>query len=94
MNECIHSDDPSKIIYITPEKLVKSELLNDLLKQLYNAGKLDLFVIDEAHCVSQWGRDFREDYLRLGILKKNFPKVPTLALTATATEKVKVDIVN
>jgi len=55
---------------------------------------IERFVIDEAHCVSQWGRDFRKDYLILGELRKDFPNISTLALTATATEAVKIDIVN
>lgn len=50
------------------------------------------FVIDEVHCVSHWGQDFRKDYLSLDNLKKDYPKVPILGLTATATEKVKEDI--
>ena len=54
--------------------------------------KIDRFVIDEVHCVSHWGQDFRKDYLELSILKKLFPKVPILGLTATATQKVKDDI--
>ena len=54
--------------------------------------KIDRFVIDEVHCVSHWGQDFRKDYLELYILKQNYPKVPLLGLTATATEKVKDDI--
>ena len=57
-------------------------------------GKLERFAIDEAHCVSQWGRNFRPDYFKLNILKKNFPNVPLLALTATATDRVKHDIIN
>ena len=56
--------------------------------------KLSRIVIDEAHCVSNWGRDFRPTYLKLGLFKDNFRDIPTLALTATATEKVKVDIIN
>ena len=49
-------------------------------------------MIDEVHCVSHWGQDFRKDYLNLDILKKRYPTVPLLGLTATATEKVKDDI--
>ena len=55
---------------------------------------LSRFVIDEAHCVSCWGRDFRKDYLELGIIKLNFPSIPIIALTATASEKVKIDIID
>ena len=63
-----------------------------ILIGLYNSGKIDRFVIDEVHCVSHWGQDFRKDYLHLDLLKKRFPKVPILGLTATATVKVKFDI--
>lgn len=74
-----------KIVYLTPEKLVKSPALMNVLDELYSCDKIDRFVIDEVHCVSHWGQDFRKDYLHLDILKKRFPSVPILGLTATAT---------
>lgn len=87
------SGDPSyKILFITPEKLLRSSALMDRFRALYQHQKIDRFVIDEAHCVSQWGHDFRPDYKGLGLLKHNFPDVPVLAMTATATTKVREDI--
>ena len=80
------------MVYLTPEKLVSSKALLSTLKRLYANSKIDLFVIDEVHCVSHWGQEFRKDYLELSILKKTFPNVPILGLTATATVKVKNDI--
>lgn len=68
-------------------------MIKSFIQKLHNENKIVRFVIDEAHCVSQWGNDFRKDYLNLGILRRNYPGVPILALTATATEKVKADIV-
>ena len=65
-----------------------------MLDDLYSAGKIDRFVIDEVHCVSHWGQDFRKSYLDLAMLKTRYSKVPLLGLTATATEKVKEDIAN
>jgi bloom syndrome protein len=82
-----------KIVYTTPEMLVKSPGLNSTLDELYSTNRIDRFVIDEVHCVSHWGQDFRKDYLHLDQLKKRFPKVPILGLTATATVKVKDDII-
>jgi superfamily II DNA helicase RecQ len=79
-------------VYLTPEKLVKSPALMQVLDELYACNKIDRFVIDEVHCVSHWGQDFRKDYLHLDILKKRFPEVPILGLTATATQKVKDDM--
>ena len=81
-----------KIVYVTPEKIVKSPALISTIDELYNMGKIDRFVIDEVHCVSHWGQDFRKDYLHLDILKKRFPRIPILGLTATATQKVKDDM--
>ena len=92
-NMCLDRDD-TKMIYATPEKIEKCAWFIEFLKVLYNNKKLKRIVIDEAHCVSHWGRDFRPDYLLLGKLKVNFPDIPTMALTATATEIVRKDIIN
>lgn len=78
-----------KLVYITPEKLL-SEWFLGFLKEL----KISLFAIDEAHCVSHWGHDFRPEYQRLTILAKIFPQVPRIALTATADYYTKVDILH
>ncbi|CAN1804893.1 ATP-dependent DNA helicase Q-like 4A [Linum perenne] len=82
-----------KLLYVTPEKVAKSDALLRKLESLNARGMLARIVIDEAHCVSQWGHDFRPDYKELGILKKKFEKTPVLALTATATASVKEDVV-
>ncbi len=68
-------------------------MLNDVLHSLHENGHLNRFVIDEAHCVSGWGHDFRPDYIELKQLRRNFPGVPFMALTATATPRVRADIV-
>ena len=81
-----------KLVYLTPERLVKSPALLGLIDYLASQGSIDRFVIDEVHCVSHWGQDFRKDYLHLDFLKDKYPKVPLLCLTATATIKVKDDI--
>lgn len=82
-----------KLLYVTPEKVAKSDSLLRHLEGLYTRESLSRIVIDEAHCVSQWGHDFRPDYQSLGILKQKFPNTPVLALTATATASVKEDVV-
>ncbi|PON33177.1 DNA helicase, ATP-dependent [Parasponia andersonii] len=82
-----------KLLYVTPEKVAKSDALLRHLESLHSRELLARIVIDEAHCVSQWGHDFRPDYQGLGILKRKFPSTPVLALTATATASVKEDVV-
>ena len=75
------------LLYIAPERLTQSRTL-DLLKR----GEIALFAIDEAHCVSQWGHDFRVDYLQLSLLHEQFPAIPRIALTATADEQTRLEI--
>lgn len=70
-----------KILYVTPEKISKSKRFMSKLEKCHHAGRLSLISIDEAHCCSQWGHDFRPDYRNLGILKTQFPDVPMVALT-------------
>jgi ATP-dependent DNA helicase RecQ len=78
-----------KFLYLSPERL-QSDWILQRIKNL----PINLITIDEAHCVSQWGHDFRPAYLKISNLKTYFPKVPFLALTATATPKAKEDIIN
>lgn len=76
-----------KLLYISPEKLLSEAdyLLRDMT--------LSLFAVDEAHCISQWGHDFRPEYARMGFLRNQFPNVPMIALTATADKITREDIV-
>ncbi len=77
-----------RLLYVAPERLMLSGFLADL--QRWN---LSLLAIDEAHCISEWGHDFRPEYRQLAQLRDLFPQVPMMALTATATERVRQDIV-
>src|ERR1039457_399689 len=77
-----------RLLYVAPERLMLSGFLDDLKKWNVN-----LFAIDEAHCISEWGHDFRPEYRQLSSLREIFPGVPMMALTATATERVRGDIV-
>ena len=76
-----------KLLYVAPERLVSDGFL-----RLLNEVELSFIAVDEAHCVSMWGHDFRPEYRQLGVLKQRFPKVPMGAYTATATAKVRADI--
>ena len=76
-----------KILYVSPERLLQYQFM----EHLKHCG-VGLFAIDEAHCLSHWGHDFRQDYLRLNCLKPNFPQVPIMALTATADRATRYDI--
>jgi ATP-dependent DNA helicase RecQ len=80
-----------KLLYVSPERLVSPGFLQ-LLEQLSQRVGISCFAIDEAHCVSEWGHDFRPEYRQLSILRSHFPQVATMALTATATERVRQDI--
>ncbi len=77
-----------KLLYIAPERFAMPQFLETL-----KALPISLFAIDEAHCISEWGHDFRPDYLGLSLIKKAFPYVPVAAFTATATQKVQEDII-
>src|SRR5262249_8650005 len=82
----IHNGTPA-ILYVAAERLVLDSFLATLERV-----RISLFAIDEAHCVSQWGHDFRKEYLGLGMLRERFPGVPRIALTATADTQTRVDI--
>ncbi len=80
------------LLYAAPERVTNLRFQAQLAS-LHERGLLSLFAIDEAHCVSQWGHDFREDYLQLSVLHERFPDVPRLALTATADDQTRADMI-
>ena len=80
------------LVYVAPERLLTPRFLQ-LLERLQSCARLALFAIDEAHCVSQWGHDFRPEYMQLALLHERFPGVPRIALTATADRVTRAEIV-
>ncbi|CUM67012.1 uncharacterized protein PRCAT00004700001 [Priceomyces carsonii] len=82
------------LVYLSPEKINSSNQIQTLIAKLYQRNMLARVVIDEAHCLSSWGHDFRPDYKGMSLFKQKFPRVPLMALTATASEKVRMDIIH
>jgi ATP-dependent DNA helicase RecQ len=82
-----------KLVYLAPERLLMSDFLTGPLERLATEPGISAFVIDEAHCVSEWGHDFRPEYRQLSALRRRHPRVPMLAFTATATSRVRSDVI-
>jgi ATP-dependent DNA helicase RecQ len=82
-----------ELLYVAPERLLQPEFLGEVLPRVHANHGLSSLVIDEAHCVSDWGHDFRPEYRQLGRVRELFPDLPVAAFTATATERVRHDIV-
>ncbi len=81
-----------KLFYLAPERLLLPEFLEGPLRAVSQGPGISAFVIDEAHCVSEWGHDFRREYRQLSALRRRHPQIPMLAFTATATPRVRTDI--
>tara|TARA_A100000171_G_scaffold34061_1_gene32446 strand:- start:672 stop:2609 length:1938 start_codon:yes stop_codon:yes gene_type:complete len=89
LDNCVNAD--IKFLYVSPERL-KTELFQERIKIVRDTRGVNLIAVDEAHCISQWGYDFRPAYLEIAAIRELLPETPIMALTATATEKVKADI--
>ncbi|EDR25795.1 ATP-dependent helicase SGS1, putative [Entamoeba dispar SAW760] len=81
-----------KFVFVTPERITQSKSFKEALNRYYENNNFGMVVIDEAHCISQWGHDFRDSYQKLSVFSQEYPGIPILMLTATATERVKNDI--
>ena len=90
----LEHDNNLKFLYITPEQLAKSNRLMTIIEKLHALSRIARLVIDEAHCMCQWGRDFRPDYLKLRDFRIKFPLVPILTLTASGTKEIRCEISN
>ena len=82
-----------KLVYVAPERLLQAEFESEILPRVHASRGISALVVDEAHCVSDWGHDFRPEYRQINRLRTRFPQVPIAAFTATATERVRQDIV-
>ncbi len=82
-----------KLLYVAPERLLQAEFEGDILPRVHASHGISTLVVDEAHCVSDWGHDFRPEYRQLHRIRTRFPGLPIAAFTATATERVRQDIV-
>ena len=91
-SELRHSPPSAKLLYVTPERLQQSLHLRAALTRLHEAKLLDRIVIDEAHCVISWGRDFRPDYLAVGPWRAELGRVPTTLLSATLPPSMRTDL--
>ena len=92
MSEMLDKNSQLKLLYVTPEKCSKSKQFMAKLQKMHQAGRFVRLAIDEVHCCSQWGHDFRPDYKFLGAMRELFPDVPILGLTATSTAGVTKDV--
>jgi len=87
LDNCVYGD--IKLLYLSPER-VQTEIFTERLKRM----KISFVAVDEAHCISQWGYDFRPPYLQIASIREEKPNIPFLALTASATAEVKNDIIS
>ncbi|XP_071697252.1 ATP-dependent DNA helicase Q-like 3 [Rutidosis leptorrhynchoides] len=93
IHEELESGNPRlRLLYVTPELIATAGFMSKLIK-IHSRGLLNLIAIDEAHCISTWGHDFRPSYRNLASLRKRLPDIPILALTATAVPKVQADVI-